>query len=63
VPNYASGTLTVIDCATKAVSNVAAGNSSYAVAVNPATDTIYVTNYFGDNVTVINGSSNGANKQ
>jgi YVTN family beta-propeller protein len=37
---------------------VAAGTEPEAIAVNPATDKIYVANRFGSNVTVIDGATN-----
>ena len=38
---------------------VAAGYGPNAVAVNPVTNKIYVANYVSDNVTVIDGATNG----
>ena len=37
---------------------MAAGSSPYAVAVNPVTNKIYVTNLHGSSVTVIDGATN-----
>jgi streptogramin lyase len=36
----------------------AVGTDPYAVAVNPVTNTVYVANYSGNTVTVIDGATN-----
>ena len=61
--NDTSGSVTVINGSTNATAAVAAGgNRPCAVAVNPATDMIYVANYGSlyveGTVTAINGSTN-----
>jgi YVTN family beta-propeller protein len=43
---------------TNATQNVATGDCPFAVAVNPVTNKIYVANFYGDNVTVIDGATN-----
>ena len=37
---------------------ISVGTMPFGVAVNPSTNTVYVTNVFGDSVSVINGSNN-----
>src|SRR5579872_3072501 len=39
-------------------STISVGSSPYGVAVNPTTNTIYVTNLLSNNVSVINGATN-----
>ena len=50
--------MTVIDGTNNSTTTVAAGIYPDAVAVNPVTNKIYVTNRGSDNVTVIDGSDN-----
>jgi YVTN family beta-propeller protein len=42
---------------TPEVSFVGTGDSPFAICVNPTTNKIYVTNYYGGNVTVIDGET------
>jgi len=58
VANYDTNNVTVINGTTNATTTVAVGTNPVAVAVNPATNTIYVANYGSANVTVINGATN-----
>ena len=67
VPNCGSacggsgnGTVTVIDGVFNSTTTVSAGNDPYAVAVNPVSDKIYVSNYGSNSVTVIDGATNAA---
>jgi YVTN family beta-propeller protein len=54
-----NGTVSVIDGATNSViATITAGNDPRFVAVNPATNKIYVSNRNTDNVTVIDGATN-----
>jgi YVTN family beta-propeller protein len=56
VADYGTKQLSVIDTANgNAVTNVAVGTNPRAVAVNPATNTIYVANYSDGTVSVVNG--------
>jgi YVTN family beta-propeller protein len=56
--NY--GDVTVIDGETNSTTTLVDGNAKFpqAVALNLATNKIYVTNNFSDNITVIDGTSN-----
>jgi YVTN family beta-propeller protein len=58
VANYPSGTVSVIDGATNAVTTVTVGSQPGAVAVNPVTDKVYVANANGGTVSVIDGATN-----
>jgi YVTN family beta-propeller protein len=58
VPNYSSGTVTVIDGATHNTATVPVGSQPYAVAVNPVTNKVYVANLGSGTVTVIDGATN-----
>ena len=65
--NGGAGTVSVIDAATcnahvasgchRTFPTVTVGGSPVGIAVDDATDTIYVTNANGDNVSVINGAT------
>ena len=55
----AIGGMSVASAATYSVlSTVTAGTDPYAAAVDPTTNTVYVTNPSGNNVTVIDGATN-----
>ena len=61
--NSASTTLSVIDGATNTVTTTIGGMANpFGVAVNPSTNTVYVTNFgasgSGTTVSVINGATN-----
>ena len=57
--NLASGTVSVIDEATNTVTHtIPVGSGPYGVAVDPAADTVYVTNDFGNTVSVIDAATN-----
>jgi len=58
VPNYDSGTVTVIDGTTNGTTPVTVGVNPYSVVVNPVTNKIYVGNYGSTYVTVIDGVTN-----
>jgi YVTN family beta-propeller protein len=62
VGNGGSGTVTVIDGSTDAVSaTVAVGDLPYVVAANPATNRVYVSKTFSNTITVIDGETNRTN--
>lgn len=62
VGNGASGTVSVIDGATDAVTaTVPVGDLPYVVAVNPATNKVYVSKTFSNTITVIDGQTNRTN--
>ena len=50
------GTVTVIDGATRATTNVFVGNHPYGLALNSTTDRLYVPNYIDGTVSVIDGT-------
>ncbi|OGF17159.1 MAG: hypothetical protein A2509_10050, partial [Candidatus Edwardsbacteria bacterium RIFOXYD12_FULL_50_11] len=54
-----NSSVTVIDGVTNDTATVATGSAPFALAVNPATNKIYVANYGNANVTVIDGATNG----
>jgi DNA-binding beta-propeller fold protein YncE len=55
-PNCLSGTVTVIDGATRAFANIGVGNRPYGLALNSATNRIYVPNIDGNTTSVIDGT-------
>ncbi len=57
LPNFASGSVAVIDGTGKAVSTIAAGARPFAIAVNSITNQIYVANLGSQNLTVIDGAT------
>ena len=62
VGNGASGTVSVIDGATDAVTaTVPVGDLPYVVAVNPATNKVYISKTFSNTITVIDGQTNRTN--
>jgi YVTN family beta-propeller protein len=59
VGNGGSGTVTVIDGTTDAVTaTVPVGDLPYVIAANPATDKVYVSKTFSNTLTVIDGKTN-----
>jgi len=52
-----SGSVTIIDGATNAATTLAVGTNPSAVAVNPVTNQIYITNQGSNNVTVMDGTT------
>jgi beta-lactam-binding protein with PASTA domain len=54
-----SGTVTVVDGTTHAITTLEVGGSPSAIAVNPVTNMVYVANAPTNSVTVINGETNG----
>jgi len=58
VANYGDGTVTAIDCATKAATTITVGTNPRAEAVNPVANKIYVANLGSNNVSVIDGLTN-----
>jgi YVTN family beta-propeller protein len=58
VANGNPNTVTVVNGATNATTNVSVGVSPRAVAVNQVTNKIYVANNTGNNVTIIDGTNN-----
>jgi YVTN family beta-propeller protein len=56
-PNCPSnGTVTVIDGATLTFTNIVVGKHPYGLALNSATNRIYVPNYYDDTVSVMDGT-------
>jgi DNA-binding beta-propeller fold protein YncE len=51
-----NGTVTVIDGATLAFTNIGVGNDPYGLALNSATNRVYVPNYYDGTVSVIDGT-------
>jgi len=58
VANRDSDNVTIIDGTDNSTVTVSAGNSPFAICVNPNTNKIYVANQSSNNVTVIDGLSN-----
>ncbi len=50
--------MAIVDGATNATASIGVESEPWAVAVNPATNMIYVANFDDDDVTVINGATN-----
>jgi len=57
VVNFNSNNVTAINGATNATTTIAVGTGPDSVAIDSATDMIYVTNFQSGNVTVINGAN------
>jgi YVTN family beta-propeller protein len=59
VANGPANTVSVIDATTQAVTNtITVGANPTGVAVNPVTNTVYVTNFSSESLSVINGATN-----